>query len=94
MEPEAHPHSENQSNTTTTSSSCCTDVCRCELLTVLHLLGQLVVLQQRSHVSARCALHEGLHVRPLLTQPEVKVSEPEDLVEPRGDVGCNEIDIL
>lgn len=62
-----------------------------ELHTVLHLLGELVVLQQRSHVSAHCALHDGLHVRPLFTQPEVKISEPEDLVEPRGDVSYNKM---
>lgn len=58
--------------------------------TFFHFLGELIVLQQRAHVAASCAAHDGLHFSPVSVQPEVKVSEPEDLVEPRGDVSYGE----
>ena len=57
--------------------------------TLPHLLGQLVVLQQRAHVGVVLPGDDGLHRRPVLAQPEVEVSEPEHLVEPGGDVGCD-----
>ncbi|KAG7221318.1 hypothetical protein INR49_017385 [Caranx melampygus] len=41
------------------------------------------------HVAGSRALHECLHIDPVLTQPEIKVSKPEDLVESCGDVSYN-----
>lgn len=57
-------------------------------LTVLQFLGELVVLQQSAHIAPYCPRHDGLHVGSLFTQPEVEISEPEDLIEAWGDVGC------
>lgn len=56
--------------------------------TVVDLFGELVVLQQRSHLTAGYAAQDVLHLGSLLAQPKVKIPEPEDLVESRGDVGC------
>lgn len=47
------------------------------------------MLQQRAHIATNYTTHDGLHVSSVLTQPEVEISKPEDLVEPCGDVGCN-----
>lgn len=47
------------------------------------------MLQQRAHIATNYATHDGLHVDSVLTQPKVKISKPEDLVESRGDVSYN-----
>lgn len=47
------------------------------------------MLQQRAHIATNHTTHDGLHVSSVLTQTEVEISKPEDLVESRGDVGCN-----
>lgn len=54
--------------------------------TVFHFLGELVVLQQRAHITSSCAVHDGLHVCPGLTQTEVKIADPEDLIKSCGDI--------
>lgn len=57
--------------------------------TVVYLFGELVVLQQGAHFTARYAAQDVLHLGSLLAQPKVKIPEPEDLVESRRDVSCN-----
>lgn len=57
--------------------------------TIIYFLCKLVVLQQRGHFTTIYATHDVLHLDSLLTQAKVKISEPEYLVESRGDVSYN-----
>lgn len=54
--------------------------------TILHFLGELVMLHQRAHIISHCAVYDVFHFNTIFTQPKVKISKPEDLVKSCGDV--------
>lgn len=54
--------------------------------TIIYFLCKLVMLQQRGHFTTIYVTYDVLHLDSLLTQAKVKISEPEYLVESRGDV--------
>lgn len=55
-------------------------------LTFLHLLGELVMLQECQHIHLWVLLQEGLHSHSSTTQAEVEVPKPEDLIKPGSDI--------
>lgn len=57
--------------------------------TVFHFFGELVVLQQGAHVPIGCLRHDGFHLTPIPAETEIKISEPEDLVELGGGISCD-----
>lgn len=56
--------------------------------TIGHFLWQLVVFHKWVHVAIDNVTDDALHVNTVLTQPKVKISKPEDLVESCRDIGC------
>lgn len=57
-------------------------------LTPAHLTGQLVVHQELGHVCVRVLVQDGIHSLPILIQPEVEVTKPENFVKPSCDITC------
>lgn len=57
-------------------------------LTPTHLAGQLVVHQELGHVCVWVLAQDGIHSLPVLIQPEVEVTKPENFIEPSGDITC------
>lgn len=58
--------------------------------TIFHNIWQLVVFKQGAHIVPDYPTYDGVHIDSSLTQPEIKVSKPENLVESGGDVSCNQ----
>lgn len=57
-------------------------------LTPAHLTGQLVVHQELGHVCVRVLVQDGIHSLPILIQPEVEVTKPENFIKPSCDITC------
>lgn len=57
-------------------------------LTPAHLTGQLVIHQELGHVCVRVLVQDGIHRLPILVQPEVEVTKPENFIKPSGDITC------
>lgn len=57
-------------------------------LTPTHLTGQLVIHQELGHVCVRVLVQDGIHSLPILVQPEVEVTKPENFIKPSCDITC------
>lgn len=57
-------------------------------LTPTHLTGQLVIEQQLGHVCVGVLAQDGIHSLPILIQPEVEVTKPENFIKPSCDITC------